>query len=262
MSQMPPNSQSPAGSTQLVVVGLVIAIVAVILVNVYVELRAASEREDTFNAFQFKFPKNRGDVITEKDVELVRIPTQFGDGFGKSLIKESSPGSGTPDGGWGQELEQNVLAGEILRASMMLRQDRFSAGSEVERGYRIFPLKVNSRDQPPNLSAGNYIDVLGAFNRRSTGFSEAKVIMERIEVLRVGARLNSQDEDGSRVLRYSNISIAVKPEDVPKLMVIESAILNNEFDIVVRNKDDRALSFGDEEGQLNPEVLERLGLDN
>lgn len=258
MSQMPNQPSSNAGSNQLVIVGLVLAVVAVILVNVYVEMRAASENEATVTMFRFKVDKDRGDSIEEGDFEKIQVPKRFEKAFG-DYMPPGETDTDKPSGGYAQVLNQSVRTGEVLRFSMVAAGALNTAGSDVNRGTRVFALKVDSSEQPRNLARGDYIDVLGEFGR-GTG---VMYVAQRLEVVQVGDRLNSQSEDGSRVLRYNNISIQVSPDDVLKLKAIEKMTINEQFSITVRSDDDYDITIRTKEGSvLNEDLLRRLGLED
>ncbi|MEM1353601.1 MAG: hypothetical protein AAGH88_01825 [Planctomycetota bacterium] len=258
MSQMPNQNAPNAGSTQLVVVGVVLAVIAVVLVNVYVEMRAASQNEDTVTVFRFKVAKDRGDIIKEGDLETIEIPSDFEDAFGDAM-SPSSLDAEMPEGGWGETLNQSVRKNEVLRFSMVQSGTLDSAGRDVDRGTRIFALKVDSSEQPRNLARGDYIDVLGEFGR-GTG---VMYVAQRLEVVQVGDRLNSQSEDGSRVLRYNNISIQVSPDEVLSLKALEKLTVNEQFSITVRADDDYDITITTKEDSvLNQELLRRMGLDD
>ncbi|MEM9018997.1 MAG: hypothetical protein AAGC44_00420 [Planctomycetota bacterium] len=258
MSQMPNQNAPNAGSTQLVVVGVVLAVIAVVLVNVYVEMRAASENEDTVTMFRFKVAKDRGDAIEEGDFDQIEIPKRFEKAFGDAMPPATSDPE-MPSGGYGQILNQSVRKDEVLRFSMVQSGTLDSAGRDVDRGTRIFALKVDSSEQPRNLARGDYIDVLGEFGR-GTG---VMYVAQRLEVVQVGDRLNSQSEDGSRVLRYNNISIQVSPDDVLSLKALEKLTVNEQFSITVRADDDYDITITPkEESVLNQELLRRMGLDD
>lgn len=264
MSQMPSQNSPNAGSNQLVIVGIVLAVIAVILTNIYVEMRAASQNEVTLTMFRFKAPKDRGEPIEEGDFEQIRVPVKFKDAFGDAMPPATTD-EDMPSGGYGQVLNQSVRKGEVLRFSMVQSGALNTAGSDVDRGTRVFALKVDSSEQPRNLARGDFIDVLGEFGR-GTG---VMYVAQRLEVVQVGDRLGSQSDDGTRVLRYNNISIRVSPGDVLKLKAIEKMTINEQFSIVVRADDDYDITIrtkepaeNEQKSVLNVDLLRRLGLDD
>lgn len=222
------------------------------------EVPAAAVSEETVAMFRFKFAKDRGDVIEEGDLEVIAIPLSFEDAFGDA-VPAAVTDPEVPVGGYGQVLNQSVRKGEVLRFSMLQYRAPESAGRGVPRGLRIFALKVDTREQPRNLARGDYVDVVGEFGR-GTG---VVYVAQRMEVVQVGERLNSQPEDGPGALRYSNITIRLSPHDVLKLKAIEKMTLKEQFSIVVRAEDDHDISITTaEDSVLNLELLRRLGLDD
>lgn len=264
MSQNPMSSQAPAsrtGGTQLVVVAGVVALLAVILMNVYVEMRASASALNTQNFFKLRIDRDRGDALAPNDVEMVAIPVSFIRAFGNDAIKESNTRPGTPSGGF-EERTFSVTAkkGEIIRFSMFIQENYNRIESNLKPGQRLFALPVSTENQPPNLSADDFVDVYANVNRRSG--SQSILIMERVQVRNVGNQVAQQGQDTSRTrsVAYGSITIEVAQAEIPKLNNLQTRIAGNQFIVVVRGASDNALTL-DEPATVNPEVLELLGLD-
>ncbi|MFI4859451.1 MAG: RcpC/CpaB family pilus assembly protein [Phycisphaerales bacterium JB063] len=265
MSQIPSSQSPPArgGSTQLVMIAGVVAVVAVILVNVYVELRAKANAEDTEHFFRLTVDRERGDDLSPGDFEMIDIPKSYIRAFGTDAIREDPTRAGIPAGGYEKrKFSVSARAGEVLRDGMFIRESTNRLGIDLRPGRRLVALPVNTENQPPNLAPDDYIDIYANVMRRSG--TQSVVVMERVQVRLVGSRVVEAGADSSRSrnVKYGSITIEVDRDEVAKLANLQTRIAGGEFLVVVRAGIDRTLLDGDEEeGVVRDEIMEMLGLD-
>lgn len=261
MSQYPTNptdhTAQPSGSGQLVMIGCAVAAVAVIMMNIYVEMRVAAAQEDEITVYQFVGDLEAGDEIESSDLIEIQIPLKYENAFGQDAIRENPTSPGKPSDGIGFKLNVSVVGGEVLRSSQFTGAGRRVGRNDPEKGKFQIALSVDSDDQPSDLAPGDRINLYGAIRRsRST---EYMVVMEYVEVAAVGER-RSESGDGSRSNKYGSITINIKPEQVPKIFDIQQRLPDQEFRISLRPASDTSTpkTGGD---AINPEVLQALGMD-
>lgn len=265
MSQYPTNPSgtqaagvAAAGSGTLVLVGFGLAMLAVILMNVYVEMRVRANDENQITFFRFVGEKDSGDEIEIGDLETFRIPESLATAFGQDAIRENPSKPGSPADGLGWDLNVPVIKGQVLTSSMFLTSGRRTGRNDPEIGEHQIALSVDSEDQPADLAPGDRIDLYGAIRRsRSTEFM---VVMEYVEVAAVGER-RSESGDGTRANKYGSITINIDPKDVPKLFDIQQRLPEQEFRISLRSANDTSTPITGGEAVINPDVLSALGLD-
>jgi len=262
MSQYPGNpsqgTQSPVGSGQLVIVGGIIALIAVVLMNIYVEMRVSAKREGEVTFFQFAGDLDAGDRIDAKDLTPFQIPESRAKAFGKDAIREDSPGSGRPSDGIGFDLNVGVVEGEVLKASQFLSTGRRIGRNNPKIGERQIALSVDSEDQPADLAPGDRIDLYGAVPEGNNfGFM---LVMEYVEVAAVGER-RSEAGDGKRSNKYGSITINIDRNQATKLLNVERFLPDNEFRIALRAPTDTATEVTGGEAVINPAVLKALRLE-
>lgn len=263
MSQMPNPQMPPArsGSNQLVIIAVVVAFVAVILMNVYVEMRAKASALNTENFFKLKVDRDRGDELTSKDVQMIAIPVNMIQAFGTDAVKEDNATAGMPAGGYaGRIFSVSAQEGEILRYSMFVRGTSDRLGIDLAPGRRLFTIQVDSKNQPPNLAPDDYIDLYANIQRR-TG-TQSMVIMEKVQVRMVGNRVIESGADASqtRNVKYGTITVEVDQSEVRKLADLLTRVAGNQFTVVIRGASDNRLQL-EQRATVNPEVLDMLGLD-
>jgi len=264
MSQFNPNPsdgpQHSGGSTQLVIIAGVVALVGVILMNIYVEVRAKATAEGTIPLFRLKIDKKDGDELRPDDIEIVYIPTRFKEAFGGDVLPMEN---GEPLGGYSRFFQHDVKLGQVLTHSMFSTDVGSTIAAEAERNHRLFTIKVDSRNQPPNLGPGDFVDVYAYFiDRRG---SAATLVIERVKVLTVGDRITQSGDGSSSSTQntYGNISIQLPVALVAPMMTIQKHAEAEEFNIALRNRDDHGSTLveGAELSDINPEVLQKFGLE-
>lgn len=263
MSQYPnnptnPTSQPPAGSGQLVMVGVVLAIIAVIMMNVYVEMRVAAQDEETITFFKFTDALDAGDRIDAKDIIAFDIPVSLKSAFGTDAVRESTSKPGTPSDGIGFDLNISVVKGEVLKSSQFLASGRRAGRNDPSLGEHQIALSVDSDDQPADLAPGDRVDLYGSIPRSRS--NQYMVVMEYVEVAAVGER-RSEAGDGNRSSKYGSITINIDPKQVPLLFDIQQRLPDKEFRISLRASNDASTPITKGEALINPEVLRSLGLD-
>jgi hypothetical protein len=264
MSQFPNNANTPnagpAGSGQLVLIGLVIAIIAVVLMNIYVEMRVAAQEEDTITFFKFDDDMKAGDLIEAGDLKPVRIPKSFEGAFGLSAIREDPNSPGKPLDGLGNKLSNAVSKEQLLTSNLLFGAGTNSIRDPAYRGLDEITLNIDSKKQTPNLRPGDFIDLRADVPlNRETKF---KTIMEYVKVVNLGDRIQ-ESGSSSKNNKYGSITIYVEPALSNTLLDIQKRVVGQEFNVTRRDPQDkkpRVLKTGGSK-EINEEVLDILNLD-
>lgn len=263
MSQFPPSSNTstsaPAGSGQLVLVGLVIAIIAVVLMNVYVEMRVAAQEEDMVTFFEFRDPMDPGDTIEAEDLRTVSVPRSMEGAFGNRAIRENPERRGTPIDGLGIKLSAAVSEKQILTSDLLFGSSGTPLRDRAYRDLDEITLNIDSKKQPTNLRPGDFVDLYASvpLNRNT----EYMRVMEYVKVVNLGDRIL---EAGTRSQsnKYGSITIYVDPELSGKLFDIQRRVSGQTFNVTRRDPQDkrpRELETGGSK-EINKRVLDILNL--
>lgn len=265
MSQFPnassPSPTSPAGSGQLVIIGLVIAVVAVILMNVYVEMRVAAEKEDTVTYFRFSDDMKAGDRIEVTDLEPVEVPVSMQEAFGTNAVREDPNKPGTPIDGDGNALNTAVVQNQMLTYSLFRTTSASAQRDPASRGLDEITLNIDSKKQPTNLRPGDLVDLYASvpLNRNS----EYMRVMEYVKVVNLGDRIQESGTTVGRANKYGSITIYVDPALTNKLFDIQKRVDGQTFNVTRRDPQDRRPRELDVGGskEINARVLDILNLD-
>ena len=265
MSQFPNNSNNPsagpAGSGQLVLIGFVIAIIAVILMNVYVEMRVRAQGEEQVTFFMFRGEIEAGQEIEAEDLEPVQIDKSKASAFGRDAVRENPKKPGTPLDGIGFKLNSTVIKGQILKSSLFLGASATTVRDPAYRGLDEITLNIDSKKQPTNLQPGDFVDLYASIplNRDS----EYMRVMEYVKVVNLGDRIQDSGAARTKSNKYGSITIYVEPSLSSKLFDIQKRVTGQTFNVTRRDPRDQAPRELNQGGssEINAKVLEILNLD-
>ena len=265
MSQFPnasnPSTSAPAGSGSLILIGAVIGTIAVILMNVYVEMRVAAEKENTVTYFRFVDDMKAGTQITVSDLESVDIPVSMQDAFGTNAVGEDPSSRGTPLDGKGNSLNAPVVKGQMLTYSLFRTASASAPRDPAYIGLDEITLNIDSKKQTPNLRPGDFVDLRASVPlNRSTRF---KTIMEYVRVVNLGDRVQESGTSQSRDSRYGTITIYIDPALSNTLLDVQKRVEGQTFTVTRRDsnsREARVLKTGGSK-EINAEVLDILNLE-
>lgn len=159
----------------------------------------------------------RGTKISEEMIKAMPFPPQLapeGSFQGKKELVGRVPRVDAPAG--------------LPLLENMLHPPGTIAGLHPKPGFRAVAVKIDeSSGVDYHLEPGSFVDVVGSFTVRRDRRQEtiAKVILENVQVAAVGPRLSpvSPSEDGERSSKRAvrAVTLFVKPEDVPSLLLTE-----------------------------------------
>jgi hypothetical protein len=263
MSQYPSNpgaaTPPPAGSGQLVIIGLVVAVIAVILMNVYVEMRVAAQDEDKITFFKFNDSLKAGDEIEMDKLERVKIPESMENAFGANAVRPAA--DGRPMDGLGVNLSQPVVPGQVLTFNLFQDASATTFRDPAYRNLDEITLNIDSKEQPPNLRPGDFVDLYASVPlNRNTEFMR---IMEYVKVVDLGDRIQDAGSSRGKTNKYGSITIYVDPKLSSKLFDIQKRVDGQTFNVTRRDPQDkrpRELNAGGSK-EINARVLEIFNLD-
>jgi Flp pilus assembly protein CpaB len=249
--ELPAQSAPKQGNTTLLIVAIVMALMTVILTNVYIEMVKREVEQAGIIVYKLRRNIEPGSVIKDKDLVEVKIPAQFA---------ESLPGRIKPEEKSNWVNNNNAPVERLVREGEMLTTDLFTSDArqidyKITPGKRGCPLPLSSRTAPGLLKPGMFIDVLGTFPMGGSQLPKTHVVMEHVKVIAVGAL--TEESDAARRSSYSNITVEVEPTEAEILITTAKYIGKEGFDILIRQpKDNQPRFLG-----INPEVRKLVGLD-
>ncbi len=251
MTQLSSQAGPPPSSTKLVLVAVALAVVAAVMVNVYVEMLKRANEERTFPVYRLTRSMKRGEKLRPQDVRIAPVPLSFRDSFPDAVDSEAALET---------LLDREPLQMDVPQNTVLLRSHFVARGGEagdrnITLGYRRVWLPVNSRSVPGGLSPGMFVDIAAPFSTGG-GLPEVKLVMERVKVEAVGERTISDDAVGSQRGRsYHGITIDLPPKDAIKLSQI-SMLITGDFILQLRNPGDNEREI--RAGGINPEIDELI----
>ena len=237
MDQPRPTTPTGTGGAKLMIVAVLLAVVAVLLTNFYIEMIRREVTEKGFKVYKLTKPLSRDTPLEKKHVEPVAVPKKFAASFRslntineidlKIYLAERAP------------LQRSAKEGELLTYEMFTSEGGRNLDQNIRKGKRWVSLPINSRTVPGALRPGMFVDIAGTF---PTGGSlpETLPVMELVKVEALGTRVAVASENDTRrsaARRYQTLTIEVTPEEAAKLTEVQK-LLEGEFDLLLRNPDD------------------------
>lgn len=248
---MPDAQKDMRWSRSILITAIVLAVAAVVIVNVYWENQRRRQREGYIWVIEATRRIEAGQRLQQADVREVEIPP-VDEATAQKLIK--------------REQLATVLDRPLVRAAeknQRLEWSHFSpqagdpASDPVAKGQRGLTLPVDRKTSPGHLlRPGIYVDILATMPPNTARGQPAQTVtvLERVLVLAVGGR-TLHDPASDRYRDASTITLQVSPDQGEKLTTINS-YLRDGVTVVLRNSQDPAAGGAD---RLD-EALRRLGL--
>ncbi|MEM6393656.1 MAG: hypothetical protein AAF797_12850 [Planctomycetota bacterium] len=253
--QPPPVSPGPtSGSGKLILVAAGLALLAVILVNVYVAAAKQDASEETFTAYTLEAPKEAGDRLDADDVRELRFPLALLEPLQDTGFIVKTDDSAGIDEYLNRPFLRDANRNDPLRDDHFTGRGSLTPRVNVTPGKRLVALPVNARSIPASLVPGAHIDIEARFSRRPGIFP----VMENVRVIAVGRqRVQDLDADDRLPTNYSKIDIELDPKQATDMSNIESQIEGN-FIVHVRPAGDPATPKIEGDG-INPALKQVVG---
>ena len=249
MSQMPSAANPPSGNVKLVIVAVVLAVLAVILVNVFIGLDRSGRTGKEIEIYRLNVSVRPGDKFNSSmDVTAHLVNEKYRNGLGKGLIVGVQELANRNGKRFLRQAEENT----VLTHSLFTEAGDTPMLLTPNMDMRLIPIAVNSRKAPGLLRPGSYVDIEAPFNIGGR-IPLVLPVMEKVKVWAVGRRVLG--EDNSRAVRgYQTITIEVKPTTATQLSMVEKLAVGN-FELHLRDPADN--EYPKTGGaDINPRVIE------
>jgi Flp pilus assembly protein CpaB len=237
------------GGGKVAAIGIVLAIVAVILMNIHVEVVRRQARPGEFTVYRLENRVRVGDTLRERDVRAVRMPEDFREAFHNAVDPTGLRAR------IGQPFKRAAERGGVLTYDLFIDADEANLDRLISRDMRLVALPVNARTLPGNLRPGMFVDIEAPFVTGAAGGPRVMPVMEFVRVMAVGRRsvIDEQADAEGRQTTFSTISIEVTPEQATQLAMIQS-VAAGDFMLHLRNPADTSQPKIPM-GGINPAVL-------
>lgn len=249
------STQSPPGSNRLVIIAAVVALAAVIVVNLYVAMIKRQVQEGQFTVYRLTTTLKPGDKLSKNDVEAVPMPKRYRKSFDGMVLEEAGGGDAALTAQLGVRVKAPARLNQFLTYELFTDPNDIELDTRINPNMRLVALPVNPRTLPGNLQPGMNVDIEAQF---PGGSLNVLPVMENVEVFSVGMRSIADDQAStSRTQRnFTTISLQVTPEEATSLEKIKKMVMGD-FELHLRNPNDNSTPKIPE-GGINPQVLRLL----
>lgn len=263
--QLPPGpmqsmqQKQPAGGLKVVIAALVMALVAVVILSVYIQGVKDQVSAKQFTIYVLTRTVRPNDQVKTKDWKPYSIPhtPEFKDAFEKGLNAILDAGTLELKAKEGSSYEVNAPAGSVITNAMFDRANQ-SKDLAVEKGKVRIALPIKSKTTPGGLRPGEYVDLAAPLQTGGT-IPEMMIVMEGIRVKAIGTHTltdEGSDTRGRNVRSYSTVSFDVEQNIAIKLSTLEKMVrAMGEFELYITSSDRRPHW---DAGTINPRVLSEM----
>jgi len=251
----PTHPSTAPGHNRHVIIALVLALIAVVLVNLYVAMIKRQAHEGEFIVYRLVTSYKPGQKLSAKDVKPVSIPERFRESFEGTVMEDSADDDQALTAVVGTHIKSPARLNQFLTYDLFTDPNLTEMDTRITPNMRLVAIPVNPRTLPGSLQPGMYIDIEAQF---PGGSLNVLPVMERVQVVSVGSRTVGGDASstgrGSR--NFTTISIQVSPDDATSLEKIKKLVVGD-FELHMRNPTDNSTPKIPE-GGINPQVLKLI----
>ena len=249
------STQTPPGSNRMVIIAAVVALAAVIVVNLYVAMVKRQVNQGQFTVYKLTTALKPGDKLKEKDVIAVPMPKKYRGSFEGMVLEEPGSGNASLTAQLGSRIKVPARRNQFLTYDLFTNPGDVPLDTKISPNMRLVALPVNPRTLPGNLQPGMNVDIEALF---PGGTLNVMPVMENVEVFSVGSRSIADEETtaGRTSRSFSTISLQVTPEEATNLEKIKKLVLGD-FELHLRNPNDNSTP-NIPDGGINPAVLRLL----
>lgn len=221
MARRQQNPWIPSGG--VLVVAVIAAVVAAILVNVYIGYKESQYEQGAVAFVQMKRDVAKGKPIEGGDIRARRIP--------KPLLDE---GAFVKAVRWAdmdslvlkQKARRNLYEGEFLFYTDFLPGGGVPTLEELPRGYEMMTIDIRPE---PLLQPGAFVTIRGAFDTNPDQKKEDIEIMDVLYNIQVKAVAGSSEPVEEKRRAADNVQIMLRQTQVRQLLQIKEALYTKHF---------------------------------
>ncbi len=235
MSQStPPGMTQGPSSTMLVILSLVLAVIAMVAIQVYASMLRAETEKEMDTMYIVANSKQKGQELERDDLKEVKVPKDLRENLKEiSVIFEDELSRHLP-----KKLMRDVKVNELYMTKGIYTGDNSQRPQPAE-GFGRIALDVKSTSVM-NLEPGeDYVNV-SAFlpnvdrDGNREGGTSSVLVLERIQVKEVDSRGVTEAE--SRSVNYSRISVDIPLKDVSAMNDLKRYVEDQDGFLISRVK--------------------------
>lgn len=222
-------------SKKIWITALIVAILAVIAVNLYVSSQRQKYTRDPVIVFQATHDVATGKPVTANDYREIILPrTIFQTVTAYALTKQDLPILSST------ALRRPLKTGDIISYSHLSRTVQEGLRDMVPPGKRAVSIRVNEETAVGNfVQAGDVVDIVATLVSSDKEKAVTKPLLTNVRVLAVGGEYgDSSDQTFAQRGQYSTVTLEVTMEDAERLIFARDQ-LRAVMTLLLRNPKDQ-----------------------
>jgi Flp pilus assembly protein CpaB len=238
-------------SAGVLVAAIVAALLAVVLMQLYISSQVASVKGSAFEVLQLTADLPAGEPIRGSHIREVEVPSAFEEAFERALKSNEKHLV------LNKEAPRQMYAGEVLYApTFMIDADTLRDMVNVRKGFELVSIPVDKDTSVRGqLQPGSYVNIRAVFDK------DPEPREEDLETLEVLSAVRVATIDGSTLPlpprsqgKYEQVGIELKPDQVTLLLQVMNVMHEKEFMLTMPNQPDVDLRV---EPKVNPLVVDK-----
>lgn len=199
---------------RLLFIGIGLGLLAVVLVNAYIW-----SSQQGFSVLKFRQPLKKGDKISERVIESISVPKNFGSVLREAVLAQ--------DRDWiiGKSLLRDVATGDFLLYSHISASPDEDFDKKLDKNKRALSIQVTSETGVSGfVEPGSFVDIVATIGQPGGGQQApriaTKTILHKVKVIAVGnsslrRRISGPETDRST---STTVTLELTPLQVEKVV--------------------------------------------
>jgi len=218
MARRKDNPWLPSGG--VLVVAVIAAVLAAILLNVYVGYLKTSYEAGSVMFLQIKRDVAKGETIESSHITGFRVPKPLLSSFSKVIVAKDADSLVV-----GQKVRRDMLAGEFIQY-MDFQPGMAKVMAKIRPGYGRMSIDIRPE---PLLQPGAFITIMGAFDINPEDRKEDRRIMDVLYNIQVKAVGGSSEATEVKRRADNNITVELKQTQIRQLLQIKESLVDKHF---------------------------------
>lgn len=224
MAKVRQNPWIPSGG--VLIVAIIAAVVAAVLLNVYISLIEAPYR-DKVEFFILKNDVPKGKTIERADLDKVAIPKPLTEG----VLFERYAKAVYDSAVFGKPARYDLLKGNLLHNRDVLEGAEYAMVKDLQEGYEMVTVEI---EPEPSLQPGMFVTLRGYFDlnpdKKIEDIQPFDVLYD-VQVRAIGGYAEAVDD---RKRSMDNIQVFLPREHGKRLMELEKMMFSTRFKVAIQ----------------------------
>jgi len=219
----------PSGGVLVVAIGA--ALVAAILVNVYISYVKSEYEAGAKDVLQMKEDVEEGTPLQDRHLRVVMLPKPFVPAMKQAIDVKDKNSSVI-----GKKAPRRMYPGEFLFYPDFIPDPTREQIADVPKGYSLITIPISGETPGAQLQPGAFVTIYGDFNVGGDSRRQDVQVLRVVDNVRVKLVGGSAEPVGEKNRSYNDISIIIRQTQAQQLLQIQRALPSKRFTITLAHR--------------------------